>query len=36
MCLGEESSVLMFEGSEEIIEDVEDWDEIYDCLGIFC
>jgi len=26
----------MFEGSEEIIEDVEDWDEIYDCLGIFC
>ena len=36
MWLGEESSVLMFEGSEEIIEDVEDWDEIYDCLGIFC
>ena len=36
MCLGEESSVLRFEGSEEIIEDVEDWDEIYDCLGIFC
>ena len=36
MCLGEESSVLMFEGSEEIIEDVESWDEIEDCLGIFC
>ena len=34
MCLGEESSVLMFEGSEEIIEDVEDWDDIEDCLGI--
>ena len=36
VCLGEESSILMFEGSEEDIEDVEDWDEIYDCLGIFC
>ena len=36
VCLGEESSVLMFEGSEEDIEDVEGWDEIEDCLGIFC
>jgi len=36
VCLGEESSILMFEGSEEDIEDVEGWDEIEDCLGIFC
>ena len=36
VCLGEESSILMFEGSEEDIEDVESWDEIEDCLGIFC
>ena len=34
VCLGEESSILMFEGSEEDIEDVEGWDEIEDCLGI--
>ena len=36
VCLGEESSILMFEGSEEDIKDVEGWDEIEDCLGIFC
>ena len=36
VCLGEENSVLMFEGKEEVIEDVESWDEIEDCLGIFC
>ena len=36
VCLGEESSMLMFEGNEEDIEDVEGWDEIEDCLGIFC
>ncbi len=34
MCLGEESSILMFEGKEEDIEDVESWDDIEDCLGI--
>lgn len=34
MCLGEESSVLMFEGKEEDIEDVESWEDIEDCLGI--
>ena len=36
VCLGEENSVLMFEGKKEVIEDVESWDEIEDCLGIFC
>jgi hypothetical protein len=36
VCLGEESSVLVFEGKEEDIEEVESWDEVYDCLGIFC
>ena len=36
VCLGEENSVLMFDGKEEVIEDVESWDEIEDCLGIFC
>ena len=34
VCLGEESSILMFEGKEEDIEDVEGWDDIEDCLGI--
>jgi hypothetical protein len=34
VCLGEESSMLMFEGNEEDIEDVEGWDDIEDCLGI--
>jgi hypothetical protein len=34
MCLGEESSILMFEGKEEDIEGVESWDDIEDCLGI--
>ena len=34
VCLGEESSILMFEGKEEDIEDVESWDDIEDCLGI--
>ena len=36
VCLGEESSVLVFDGKEEDIEEVESWDEVYDCLGIFC
>ena len=36
VCLGEENSVLMFEGKKEVIKDVESWDEIEDCLGIFC
>jgi hypothetical protein len=36
VCLGEESSMLVFEGKEEDIEEVESWDEVYDCLGIFC
>ena len=36
VCLGEECGILMFEGSEEDIEDVESWGEIEDCLGIFC
>jgi hypothetical protein len=34
VCLGEESSILMFEGKEEDIEGVESWDDIEDCLGI--
>ena len=34
VCLGEESSILMFEGKEEDIENVEGWDDIEDCLGI--
>jgi len=36
VCLGDESSVLMYKGELEEIEEVEDWDEIYDYLGIFC
>jgi len=36
VCLGEESSLLMYEGELEKIEEVESWDEVYDCLGIFC
>jgi len=36
VCLGEESSLLMYEGELEEIEEVESWDEVYDCLGIFC
>ena len=36
VCLGEESSILMYEGELKEIEEVEDWDEIYDYLGIFC
>jgi hypothetical protein len=36
VCLGDESSILMYEGELEEIEEVEDWDEIYDYLGIFC
>jgi len=35
VCLGEESSLLMYEGELEKIEEVESWDEVYDCLGIF-
>jgi len=36
VCLGDESSILMYEGELEEIEEVEGWDEIYDYLGIFC